>query len=103
MLLGLEYLHTRQIIYRDIKPENIMVDINGHMYIIDLGTAKILNKASKHHGRTFTIIGTPHYMAPEVVMGKGYSLSVDLWSVGICLYEFMCGGVPFAEDLEDPF
>lgn len=42
-------------------------------------------------------------MAPEVVQGKGYGFNVDLWSIGVCLYEFMCGGVPYAEDLEDPF
>jgi len=102
MLLGLEYMHTRQIIYRDLKPENVMVDYKGSMYIIDLGTAKNLKK-SKHSGRTFTIIGTPHYMAPEIIQGKGYTMSVDLWSVGICLYEFMGGGVPFAEEAEDPY
>jgi cGMP-dependent protein kinase 1 len=102
MILGLEYMHHRQIIYRDLKPENIMVDKLGHMYIIDLGTAKILS-SERNHGRTYTIIGTPHYMAPEVVQGKGYGFNVDLWSIGVCLYEFMCGGVPFAEDLEDPF
>jgi cGMP-dependent protein kinase len=66
-----------------------------------MGTAKILS--GKQGGRTFTIIGTPHYMAPEILTGKGYSYTVDLWSVGICLYEFMCGGVPFAEDAEDPY
>ena len=65
-----------------------------------MGTAKILNNKG---GKTFTIIGTPHYMAPEIVTGKGYRQSVDLWSIGICLYEFMCGGVPFAEDLEEPY
>jgi cGMP-dependent protein kinase len=54
-------------------------------------------------GRTFTIVGTPHYMAPEVVLGKGYGLPVDIWSVGIMLYEFVCGGVPFGEEDEDPF
>ena len=42
-------------------------------------------------------------MAPEIIMGKGYSFPVDLWSIGICMYEFMCGGVPFAEDAEDPY
>lgn len=62
----MEYLHTRNIIYRDIKPENIMVDSKGYMYMIDMGTAKIL-KQGKHPGRTFTIIGTPHYMAPEII------------------------------------
>ena len=70
------------------------------MKLIDMGTAKYLKGKG---GRTFTIIGTPHYMAPEIITGKGYTYSVDLWSIGICLYEFMCGGVPFAEDAEDPY
>jgi cGMP-dependent protein kinase len=68
------------------------------MYLIDLGTAKPLAKARNNH--TFTIIGTPHYMAPEIILGKGYSYNVDLWSVGVCMYEFLCGGVPYAEDLD---
>lgn len=70
------------------------------MKLIDLGTAK--NLKSKN-GRTYTIIGTPHYMAPEILTGKGYTYSVDLWSIGICLYEFMCGNVPYAEDADDPY
>ena len=68
--------------------------------MIDLGTAKIL---APNKVRTFTIIGTPHYMSPEVIEGRGYSYNSDLWSVGIVLYEFMCGGVPFAEEEEDPY
>jgi cGMP-dependent protein kinase len=101
MLLSLEYLHNKFIIYRDIKPENILVDNLGIMKLIDLGTAKKLDE--KKNARTFTIIGTPHYMAPEIITGKGYSFSVDLWSVGICMYEFLCGRVPFGEDAEDPY
>lgn len=68
--------------------------------MIDMGTAKFLNQKSI---RTYTIIGTPHYMAPEIITGKGYTFNVDLWSIGVCLYEFMCGGVPYAEDADDPY
>ncbi|CAD8067231.1 unnamed protein product [Paramecium primaurelia] len=100
LILCMEYLHLNNIIYRDIKPENIMVDDKGFMKLIDLGTAKNLKNKN---GRTHTIIGTPHYMAPEILSGKGYTYSVDLWSIGICLYEFMCGNVPYAEDADDPY
>ncbi len=89
MILALEYLHSKSIIYRDLKPENLMVDKFGNMFVIDMGTAKILKKG-KTPGKTFTIIGTPHYMAPEIIQGKGYTYSIDLWSVGVCMYEFMC-------------
>lgn len=80
-----------------------MVDDNGYLKLIDLGTAKILKGKHGLGNRTFTIIGTPHYMAPEIICGKGYNCFVDLWSVGICLYEFMCGMVPFGEEAEDPY
>lgn len=99
IILALEYMHKNHIIYRDIKPENIMVTNKGYPKIVDLGTAHKF----KNDSRTATIIGTPHYMAPEVLSGKGYSYYVDLWSAGICLYEFMCGFVPFGEDAEDPY
>lgn len=77
-----------------------MVDEKGYIRLIDMGTAKYLT----HRGsRTYTIIGTPHYMAPEILQGKGYSFPVDLWSIGVCMYEFMCGSVPYAEEAEDPY
>lgn len=103
MILILEYLHNQNIIYRDMKPDNIMVDHQGFLKIIDMGTSKVLKGKHGLGNRTFTIIGTPHYMAPEIIYGKGYNCLVDLWSVGICLYEFMCGMVPFGEDAEDPY
>lgn len=101
MILAVEYLHKKNIVYRDIKPENIMIDEKGYLKLIDMGTAKIL-KNENGICRTNTILGTPHYMAPEILKGKGYSLSVDLWSIGITLYEFLCGRVPFGEECEDP-
>lgn len=101
LIFVLEYFNTLNIIYRDIKPENLMVDEKGYIKLIDLGTAKILS--NENGFRTFTLIGTPHYMAPEVMSGKGYSSFIDIWSMGVCLYEFVCGYVPFGEELHDPF
>lgn len=93
----------QNIIYRDVKPENFMVDSQGQLKLMDLGTSKVLKGKKDIGNRTYTIIGTPHYMAPEIIIGKGYNFLVDLWSVGICLYEFMCGTVPFGEDQVDPY
>ena len=82
----MEYLHTiHNIVYRDIKPENLMVDEFGYLKLIDMGTAKLLNTANGGTNKTFTIIGTPHYMAPEVISGKGYNYMADLWSIGIII------------------
>lgn len=66
LLLVLEYLHERDIIYRDLKPENIMIDEEGYIKLIDFGTAKIIE------GRTYSFVGTPHYLAPEIITGNGY-------------------------------
>ena len=96
MMIAIQYLHERKIIYRDIKPENIIIEKNGYLKLIDFGTAKEIED------RTKTIIGTPHYMAPEIITGGGYSFQVDFWSISICMYEFMCGEVPFGEKEEDP-
>ncbi len=89
MLLMLEYLQKKFIAHRDIKPANIMIDTNGYLKMIDFGTAKVLIDY------TSTVIGTPHYIAPEILQGKGYSLSCDFWSVGICMYEIFYGVYPF--------
>jgi cGMP-dependent protein kinase len=70
-VLGLEAMHERDIIYRDVKPENAVIEPSGYLKLIDFGTARKLSPSTGY--RSFTIIGTPHYMAPEVVAGKGYS------------------------------
>ena len=89
ILLMLDYLQKKFIAHRDIKPSNIMIDYNGYLKMIDFGTAKILTDY------TSTIIGTPHYIAPEILQGRGSSLSCDFWSLGICMYEIFYGKYPF--------
>lgn len=102
MMLALEYLHQRDIVYRDLKPENAIIDSVGYLKLIDMGTCKHINSKAASF-KTFTIIGTPHYMAPEVLAGKGYSFNCDIWSLGVCAYELICGNVPFGEDTDDPY
>jgi len=87
--IALEYLHSKDIIYRDLKPENIMLDITGHIKLVDLGFAKHVPDV------TYTLCGTPEYMAPEVILSKAYGKAVDWYALGILIYEMLCGYPPF--------
>ena len=92
LILGLEFLHKNNMIYRDLKPENILMDSNGHIKISDFGLSKILDSPDE---KTFTLCGTPQYLAPEIIKKKGYDKTVDWWSLGCFLYEMITGYLPF--------
>ena len=97
LLVIVEYLHDRDVIYRDFKPENVIVDEEGYPRLIDFGIAKMTKD------RTFTVLGTPHYIAPEIILGKGYSQHADYWSLGVMLYEFTFNRLPFGDSESNPF
>lgn len=89
------------IIYRDLKPDNVMIDGTGHIKLIDFGFAKVLTK--QNNFRTSTNCGTVGYTAPELISGaSGYSFPADIWSFGILLAELLSGVLPF-EEKNDPF
>ncbi len=94
IILALEILHFQKVIYRDLKPENVVIDVNGHIKLIDFGFAKRLSSSSnpKHHYRTHTNCGTVGYTAPEVLLNLGASFEADIWSLGIMLCEMLSGG-----------
>ena len=87
-----EYLHDRKIVYRDLKPENLLLDSDGYLKVVDFGFAKIISE------RTWTLCGTPEYLAPEIISNKGHNLSVDWWALGILIFEMLHGTPPFVAD-----
>mmetsp|Transcript_42789 Transcript_42789/g.64393 ORF Transcript_42789/g.64393 Transcript_42789/m.64393 type:complete len:807 (+) Transcript_42789:41-2461(+) len=92
ILEGLAYMHKRFILYRDLKPENVMIDAMGYTVIIDLGFAKVVTD------KTYTLCGTPLYLAPEVILSRGHDKGADYWSYGCLVFEMILGSTPFYSD-----
>ena len=124
IVLVLEFLHEREgVAYRDLKPENLLLDADGHIKLVDFGFAKRLGNSKNlfslfrrfrrpkkgvglegvyidcdidaSQGETYTLCGTPEYLAPEVIQSKGHTTAVDWWALGILIYEFLTGYPPF--------
>ncbi|KAG1254426.1 hypothetical protein G6F68_010855 [Rhizopus microsporus] len=91
VVLALAYLHEQDIVYRDLKPENILVDDRGHVKLTDFGFAKRIEDT------TWTVCGTPDYLAPEIIISKGYTKAVDWWGLGVLIFEMVTGKAPFID------
>ena len=89
ILQSLSHLHHRNICYRDLKPENILIDGKGYGVLVDLGFAKVVMD------KTYTLCGTPEYLAPEIILSKGHDKGVDYWAFGVLIYEMLVGCSPY--------
>jgi len=89
VVLAFDYLHSLDIVYRDLKPENILLGKDGNIKITDFGFAKVVPET------TWTLCGTPDYLAPEIILSKGYGKAVDWYALGILIFEMLTGYPPF--------
>jgi len=92
VLMAFCQIHGRKIAYRDLKPENLVMDSQGFLKVVDFGLAKMVN------GKTWTLCGTPDYLAPEIILNEGHDLAVDYWALGVLIYEMTAGMPPFYAD-----
>ncbi len=92
MTSAFEYLHSKNVIYRDLKPENLLLSSSGHLKITDFGFAKYVPDV------TWTLCGTPDYLAPEIIQSKGYGKAVDWYSLGVLIFEMLAGYPPFFDE-----
>lgn len=101
MLLGLQYLHSKNIVHRDVKPANTLIDVHGAIKFVDFGASKVYKnqKTLVVNGEHNSLIGTPHYMSPEVITGEQFSDmkkgAQDIWSLGCCVLEMVTGRKPW--------
>ncbi|KAF8429195.1 serine/threonine-protein kinase YPK2/YKR2 [Tirmania nivea] len=84
------FLHRNGVVYRDLKPENVMIDAHGHIRLVDFGFSKEIGNYE-----TYTLCGTPEYIAPEILLSKGHGKAVDWWALGVFIFELSCGYPPF--------
>eukprot|EP00584_Thalassiosira_punctigera_P025464 CAMPEP_0172547686 /NCGR_PEP_ID=MMETSP1067-20121228/17152_1 /TAXON_ID=265564 ORGANISM="Thalassiosira punctigera, Strain Tpunct2005C2" /NCGR_SAMPLE_ID=MMETSP1067 /ASSEMBLY_ACC=CAM_ASM_000444 /LENGTH=325 /DNA_ID=CAMNT_0013334807 /DNA_START=140 /DNA_END=1118 /DNA_ORIENTATION=+ len=99
VLAAFAHMHERKVAYRDLKPENLVLDAKGYVKIVDFGLAKVIK-----NGQTYTFCGTPDYLAPEVILSEGHDWAVDYWGLGVLIYEMTEGVAPFyAENPMDTY
>jgi hypothetical protein len=98
VILAFQHIHGLGIAYRDLKPENLLLDHMGYVKVIDFGFAKRLPSRlpnGQMQDKTFTVCGTPEYLAPEIIMSKGYDKAADYWALGCFIYEMVHIHTPF--------
>jgi len=103
VVLAFEAIHGRGVAYRDLKPENLLLDDRGYLKVIDFGFAKRIpfSKGSKLMSKSYTLCGTPEYLAPELVLSKGHDRAIDYWALGCLVFELLVGRTPFAHDSQN--